>query len=47
MISPRRGRALLFQHMVLHGGRAVTRGSKYVLRSDVLYRADLTAGARP
>jgi prolyl 4-hydroxylase len=47
VISPRRGRALLFQHMVLHEGRAATRGSKYVLRSDVLYRADLTAGARP
>lgn len=39
VIEPRRGRALLFQHMVLHEGRAVTRGIKYVLRTDVFYRA--------
>lgn len=39
VIEPRRGRALLFQHMVLHEGRAVTRGVKYVLRTDVFYRA--------
>lgn len=37
-ITPRRGRALLFQHMVLHEGQAVTEGTKYVLRSDVFYR---------
>lgn len=39
VITPVRGRALLFQHMVLHEGRAVTEGTKYVLRSDVFYRA--------
>jgi predicted 2-oxoglutarate/Fe(II)-dependent dioxygenase YbiX len=38
IIVPRRGRALLFQHMVLHEGRAVTRGVKHVLRTDVFYR---------
>jgi prolyl 4-hydroxylase len=38
VIAPRRGRALLFQHMVLHEGRTVTAGTKYVLRSDVFYR---------
>lgn len=38
MIAPRRGRALLFQHMVLHEGRTVTAGTKYVLRSDIFYR---------
>lgn len=38
VISPKVGMALLFQHMVLHEGRAVTDGTKYVLRSDVLYR---------
>ncbi|AKT40688.1 2OG-Fe(II) oxygenase [Chondromyces crocatus] len=37
-IVPRTGTALLFQHMVLHAGESVTRGTKYVLRSDVLYR---------
>lgn len=39
VVEPRRGRALLFQHMVLHEGRAVTAGTKYVLRTDVFYRA--------
>ncbi len=38
VIEPRRGRALLFQHMVEHEGRAVTAGTKYVLRTDVFYR---------
>jgi len=38
VIEPRRGRALLFQHMVVHEGRAVTAGTKYVLRTDVFYR---------
>ncbi len=36
-ISPRTGNALWFQHMLLHAGRAVTEGAKFVLRSDVLY----------
>jgi predicted 2-oxoglutarate/Fe(II)-dependent dioxygenase YbiX len=37
-IVPKTGTALLFQHKLLHAGRAVTQGAKYVLRSDVLYR---------
>jgi hypothetical protein len=37
-ISPRRGRALLFQHRVLHEASMVTAGEKLVLRTDVLYR---------
>jgi prolyl 4-hydroxylase len=36
-VTPRAGDALWFQHMVLHAGRAVTRGVKHVLRTDVLY----------
>jgi prolyl 4-hydroxylase len=36
-IVPRTGEALLFQHAILHAGRAVTEGTKFVLRSDVLY----------
>ncbi len=36
-IEPRTGRALLFQHMLLHCGERVTSGSKYVLRSDVIF----------
>lgn len=38
VVEPRRGRALLFQHMVLHEGREVRAGTKYVLRTDVFYR---------
>lgn len=38
VIEPRTGRALLFQHMQLHEGCAVTEGVKYVLRTDVMYR---------
>ncbi len=37
-IVPKTGSALLFQHMLLHAGKRVTSGIKYVLRSDVLYR---------
>jgi hypothetical protein len=37
-IAPRRGRALLFQHRVLHEATVVTRGEKLVLRTDILYR---------
>jgi prolyl 4-hydroxylase len=38
VITPRRGQALLFQHMVLHEGRPVTAGTKVVLRTDIFYR---------
>ncbi|AUX43224.1 2OG-Fe(II) oxygenase [Sorangium cellulosum] len=37
-ITPRRGMALVFEHRRLHRGAAVTRGCKYVLRTDVMYR---------
>lgn len=36
---PRTGDALLFQHYLLHEGSEVERGTKYVLRSDVMFRA--------
>lgn len=38
-IVPRRGLALLFQHRQHHEGCPVRAGVKYVLRSDVMYRA--------
>jgi prolyl 4-hydroxylase len=38
-IVPRRGRALMFQHRVLHEAGEVTAGEKLVLRTDVLYRS--------
>lgn len=37
-VAPVTGRALLFQHFLLHEGCSVTSGVKYVLRSDVMYR---------
>ncbi|CAN7642230.1 prolyl hydroxylase family protein [Acidovorax sp. LjRoot194] len=36
-VAPRTGSALLFVHDTWHEGTAVTEGTKYVLRSDVLY----------
>ncbi len=36
-ITPRTGRAVFFQHSLLHASRPVIRGTKYVLRSDVYY----------
>jgi prolyl 4-hydroxylase len=38
-ITPKTGMMLLFRHELLHAGEAVTRGRKYVLRSDVMYSA--------
>jgi hypothetical protein len=38
-VQPRTGRALLFQHFLLHEGTVLHRGVKYALRSDVMYRA--------
>jgi prolyl 4-hydroxylase len=38
-VVPRTGMALLFQHGVLHEGCVVTGGTKYAVRSDVMYRA--------
>ena len=37
-IVPRAGRALLFQHRILHEATPVLSGTKYVLRTDILYR---------
>jgi prolyl 4-hydroxylase len=37
-VTPRTGRALLFQHSLLHEGSVVRHGVKYVARSDVMYR---------
>ena len=37
-VQPRTGRALFFQHAVLHEGAVIEQGVKYALRSDVMYR---------
>lgn len=42
-VKPREGSALLFNHHLLHQGATVTRGLKYVVRSDVMYRRDAQA----
>jgi predicted 2-oxoglutarate/Fe(II)-dependent dioxygenase YbiX len=36
-IHPRTGMALVFEHPLLHEGSSVTRGRKYVLRTDVMF----------
>lgn len=36
-VTPHTGDALLFVHDTWHEGQEVTRGTKYVLRSDVMY----------
>lgn len=44
-IQPQVGRALVFQHRVLHAATPVERGAKFVLRTDVLFaRARRTGG---
>ncbi|MBI3831608.1 MAG: 2OG-Fe(II) oxygenase [Planctomycetes bacterium] len=35
---PQTGAALIFPHELWHAGRPVTRGRKYVLRTDVMFR---------
>ena len=37
-VTPTRGSALLFFHRLRHEGCEVTAGTKYVVRSDVMYR---------
>jgi len=37
-IVPQRGMALLFEHPLRHQGAPVQHGTKYVLRTDVMYR---------
>ncbi len=38
-VRPKAGLALLFAHRLLHEGEVLTAGSKYVLRTDVMYEA--------
>ena len=37
-VTPQVGRVLLFQHLLMHEGCVVTRGTKYALRTDVMFR---------
>lgn len=36
LVTPERGKALVFYHRQLHEGLPVVRGRKYVLRTDVM-----------
>ncbi|KAG0043143.1 hypothetical protein BGZ83_011780 [Gryganskiella cystojenkinii] len=36
-VNPRTGQILIFQHNLLHEGSQVTQGTKYVVRTDILY----------
>lgn len=38
-VMPRAGSVAVFQHKIRHEGCEVTRGKKYAMRTDVLYRA--------
>lgn len=40
VISPSKGSAVCFKHELVHRGAEVTRGIKYVLRTDVMYKKD-------
>ena len=37
-VIPKEGSLLLFDHKMLHSGTPVTKGVKYVLRTDVMYK---------
>ncbi|MDP1826410.1 MAG: 2OG-Fe(II) oxygenase [Archangium sp.] len=41
-VAPVPGRALLFNHHLLHEGARVREGLKYAVRSDLMYRRDLS-----
>lgn len=40
-ISPKTGRAIAFEHNLLHEGKAVTSGIKYAVRTDVMYEKSI------
>jgi len=40
VVVPSKGSVAVFQHKVRHEGREVTRGMKYALRTDAMYKAD-------
>ncbi|MEO7212942.1 2OG-Fe(II) oxygenase [Mucilaginibacter sp.] len=39
-VQPKQGSALVFLHNVEHEGRSVKQGTKYVLRTDIMFRFD-------
>ena len=43
-VVPRRGLTVIFQHKIRHEGCPVLRGTKYAMRSDVIYEASERMG---
>jgi prolyl 4-hydroxylase len=43
VIKPKTGMALIFKHDLLHEGREVIKGEKYVLRTDIMYKYERNA----
>ena len=43
-IVPQKGSALIFEHSLKHEGAAVKKGTKYVLRTDIMYKHKNNAG---
>lgn len=41
-VKPKTGTALVFHHPMRHEGKEIISGIKYVLRTDVMYKLDLT-----
>lgn len=40
-VQPKTGMALVFHHPLRHEGKEILEGTKYVLRTDVMYKLDL------
>jgi len=38
IVAPKKGTALIFYHYLEHEGSEVIEGTKYVLRTDIMYR---------
>ncbi|HEY0065447.1 MAG TPA: 2OG-Fe(II) oxygenase [Telluria sp.] len=45
VVKPEAGMGLIFPHHLLHLGAVITSGTKYVLRTDVMYRQSKSARA--
>jgi prolyl 4-hydroxylase len=40
-VAPRKGCALINDHVVQHEGRVVTKGTKYILRTDIIHEKEI------
>lgn len=46
-VTPRIGRAIVFEHRLWHDGEPVTQGEKHVLRTDVMYQRTRSSATSP